>query len=230
MQEGAAGVAVPGTTAVAEKAVAVGESRSRSRSRLRLRARSRSLLGSVAALWFSGEAIACLLAVTVLRVLHLVASGAFIFFRGGVAVAAFLFAVAAAVAVAAVSKAAAVVLAAAAPVKGAAVTEAAAVALAAAAPLKGAAVTETAAVVLAAAASAVGLVAAADLAAAVAEIAEVGPDPEAFIFCLFSQASLLSLLYCCLLALGGRFFVFFGKTAVSLQLKVTSSTPPLDSS
>ena len=88
MQEGAAVDAVPGTTAVAEIAVAVGESRSRSRSRSRLRARSRSLLGSVAALWFSGEAIACLLAVTVLRVLHLVASGAFIFFRGGVAVAA----------------------------------------------------------------------------------------------------------------------------------------------
>ena len=62
MQEGAAGDAVPGTTAVAEIAVAVGESGSRSRSRSRLRARSRSLLGSVAALWFSGEAIACLLA------------------------------------------------------------------------------------------------------------------------------------------------------------------------
>jgi len=91
-------------------------------------------------------------------------------------------------------------------------------------------VTETAAVVLAAAASAVGFVAAAPLAAAVAEAAEVVPDPEACIFCLFSQASLLSLLYCCLLALGGRFFVFFGKTAVSLQLKVTSSTPPLVSS
>ncbi len=74
MQEGAA---VPGTTAVAENAVAVGESRSLSRSRSRLRARSRSLLESVAALWVSGEAIACLLAVTVLRVLHLVASGAF---------------------------------------------------------------------------------------------------------------------------------------------------------
>ncbi len=78
MQEGAA---VPGTTAVAELAVAVGESRSQSRSRSRLRVRSRSLLGSVAALWFSGEAIACLLAVTVLRVLHLVASGAFISFK-----------------------------------------------------------------------------------------------------------------------------------------------------
>ncbi len=43
MQEGAAGAAVPGTTAVAENAVAVGKSRSRSRSRSRLRARSRSL-------------------------------------------------------------------------------------------------------------------------------------------------------------------------------------------
>ena len=87
VQEGAAGAAVPGTTAVVENEVPVGESRSRSRSRSRLRARSRSLLESVAALWFSGEAIACLLAVTVLRVLHLVASGTFIFFRGGVAVA-----------------------------------------------------------------------------------------------------------------------------------------------
>ncbi len=90
--------------------------------------------------------------------------------------------------------------------------------------------TETAAVVLAAAAAAVGFVAAAPWAAAVAEAAEVVPDPEACIFCLFSQASLLSVLYCCLLALGGRFFAFFGKTAVSLQLKVTSSTPPLVSS
>ncbi len=81
MQEGAAGAAVPGTTAVAENSVALGESRSRSRSRSRLRAKSRSLLGSVAALWFSGEAIACLIAVTVLRVLHLVASGAFVFFE-----------------------------------------------------------------------------------------------------------------------------------------------------
>jgi hypothetical protein len=220
--------AVPGTTAVAENAVAVGESRSGSRSRSRLRARSRSLLVSVAALWFSGEAIACLLAVTVLRVLHLVASGAFIFFRGGVAVAASPIAVTAGVVGASVAEAVAVVLPAAAPVKGADVAEAAAVALAAAAPLKGAAVTEPASVVSAATASAIGLVAAAALAVAVAEAAEVGPDPEACIFCLFSQASLLSLLYCGLVALGGRFFVFFGKTAVSLQLKVTSSTPPLD--
>jgi hypothetical protein len=110
-----------------------------------------------------------------------------------------------------VAEAAAVVLAAA-PFKGAALAEAAAVALAAAAPLKGA---ETAVVVLAAAASAVGLVDAAAFVAAVAEAAEVGPDPEACIFCLFSQASLLSLLSRCLLALGGRFFVFFGKTVVS---------------
>jgi hypothetical protein len=37
VQEGDAGAAVPGTTAVAENAVAVGESRSRSRSRSRLK-------------------------------------------------------------------------------------------------------------------------------------------------------------------------------------------------
>jgi hypothetical protein len=79
------------------------------------------------------------------------------------------------------------------------VTETAAVVLAAAAPVRGAAVAKAAAVALA---------------AAVAEAAEVGPDPDAWLFCLFSQASLLSLLYCCLLALGGRFFVFFGKTVV----------------
>ncbi len=227
MQEGAAGSALPGTAvsrAVAEDAVAVGESRSRSRSRSRFLARSRSLLESVAALWFSGESIACLLAVTVLRVLHLVASGAFIFFRSGVAVAASPVAAAVAGEGAAVAEAPAVVLAAAAPVKGAAVAEAAAVALAAAAPLEGAAVTE------AAAASVLGFVAAVALAAAMDGAAAVGPGSEACFFCLFSQASLLSLLYCCLLALGGRLFVFIGKTVVSLQLKVTSSTPPLDSS
>jgi hypothetical protein len=187
-------------------------------------------LESVAALWFSGEAIACLLAVTVLRVLHLVASGAFIFFQSGIAVAASPVAAAVAGEGAAVAEAPAVVLAAAAPVKGAAVAKAAAVALAAAAPLEGAAVTEAAAVVLAAAASVLGFVAAVALAAAMDEAAAVGPGSEACLFCLFSQASLLSLLYCCLLALGGRLFVFFGKTVVSLQLKVTSSTPPLDSS
>ncbi len=144
MQEGAAGSALPGTTvsrAVAEDAVAMGESRSRSKSRSRLRARSRSLLESVAALWFSREAIACLLAITVLRVLHLVASGAFIFFRGGVAVAASPVAVAVAGEGAAVAEAPAVVLAAASPVKGAAVAEAPAVVLAAAAPVKGTYVT-----------------------------------------------------------------------------------------
>jgi hypothetical protein len=214
VKEGAAGSALPGTTVsrvVAEDAVAVGESRSRSKSRSRFWARSRSLLESVAALWFSREAKACLLAVTVLRVLHLVAAGAFIFFRGGVAVSA--SPVAAAVAG-----------------EGAAVAKAAAVPLAAAAPLVGAAVTEAAAVVLDAAASVLGFVAAVALAAAMDEAAAVGPGPEACLFCLFSQASLLSLLYCCLLALGGRLFVFFGKTVVSLQLKVTSSTPPLDSS
>ncbi len=150
-----------------------------------------------------------------LRVLHLVAYGAFIFFRGGVDVAASPVAVAVAGEGAAVAEAPAGVLTAAAPVKGAAVAKAAAIALAAATPLEGAAVTEAAAVVLA---------------AAMDEAAAVGPGPEACLFCLFSQASLLSLLYCCLLALGGSFFVFFGKTVVSLQLKVTSSTPPLDSS
>ncbi len=185
------------------------------RSRSRLRARSRSLLESVSAFWFSGEAIACLLAVTVLRVLHLVA-GAFIFFRGGVVVAASPVVVAAAVAGAAVAEAAVVVLAAAAPVKGAAVAESAAVALAAAAPLEGAAVTEKVAVVLAASVpvrgAAVAKAAAVALAAAVAQAAEVGPDPDAWLFCLFSQA----------------FLLFFGKPVVSLQLKVTSSIPPPD--
>jgi hypothetical protein len=104
------------------------------------------------------------------------------------------------------------VLATAAPVKSAAVAKAAAVALAATAPLEGAAVTEAAAVVLAAAAFVLGFVAADALAAAMDEAVAVGPGPDACLFCLFSQASLLSLLYCCLLTLGGRFFVFFGKT------------------
>jgi hypothetical protein len=130
----------------------VGESRSRSESR------PRSLLEPVAALWFSGEAIACLLAVTVLRVLHLVVSGAFIFFRGGVAVADSPVVAAVAGEGAAVAEAPAVVLAAAAPAKGDAVAKAAAVALAAAASLEGAAVTEAAAFVLAAAASVLGFV------------------------------------------------------------------------
>ncbi len=225
MHEGAACSALPGTTvsrAVAEDAVAVGESRSRSKSRSRFWARSRSLFESVAALWFSGEAIACLLAVTVLRELHLVASGAFIFF-GGVAVAVSSVAAAVAGEGAAVAEAPAVALAAVSPVKGAAVAKAAAVALAAVAPLEGTAVTEAAASVL-------GFFAAVALAAAMNEAAAVGPGSEACLFCLFSQASLLSLLYCCLLALGGRLFVFFRKTVVSLQLKVTSLTPPLDSS
>jgi hypothetical protein len=182
VQEGTAGSALPGTAvsrAVAEDAVAVGESRSWPRSRSRFWARSMSLLESVAALWFSGESIACLLAVTVLRVLHLVASGAFIFFRGGVAVAASPVAAAVAGEGAAVAEAPAVVLAAAAPVKGTAVAKAAAVALAAAAPLEGAAVTEAAAVVLAAAASVLGFVAAVALAAAMDGAAAVGPGSEA---------------------------------------------------
>jgi hypothetical protein len=156
--------------------------------------------------------------------LHLVA-GAFIFFRGGVAVEASPVAAAVAGKGAAVAEAPADVLAAAAPVKGAAVAKAAVFALAAAAPLEGAAVTEAAAVVLAAAASVLGFVAAVALAAAMDEAAAVGPGSEACLFCLFSQATLLSLLYCCLLALGGRLFVFCGQTVVSL--KVTSSTPPL---
>ncbi len=165
-----------------------------------------------------------------LRILHLVASGAFIFFRGEVAVAASPVADAVGDEGAAVAEAPAVVLAAAAPVEGAAVAKAATVALAAAAPLECAGVTEAAAVVLAAAASVLGSVAAVALAAAMDEAAAVGPASVACLFCLFSQASFLSLLYCCLLALGGRLFVFFGKTVVSLQLKVTASTPPLDSS
>jgi hypothetical protein len=59
VQEGAA---VPSTTAVAENAVAMVDSRSQSKLTSRLRARSRSLLESVVALWFSGEAISCLIA------------------------------------------------------------------------------------------------------------------------------------------------------------------------
>ncbi len=58
-----------------------------------------------------------------LQVLRLFASGAFIFFRGGVTVTASPVVVAAAVAGAAVAEAATVVLAAAAPVKGAAVAD-----------------------------------------------------------------------------------------------------------
>jgi hypothetical protein len=106
-------------------------------------------------------------------------------------------------------------LAAAAPVVGAAV------AVAAAAPVVGTAEAVAAALTLAAAAPAEG--------AAVAEAAVEGPDPEA-LFLPLSQASLLSLLYCCLLALGGRFFVFLSAAIVSLHQKVTSSTPPLYSS
>jgi hypothetical protein len=109
-----------------------------------------------------------------LRVLHLVASGAFIFFRGGVAVASSPVAAVVACEGAAVAEAPAVFLAAAAPVKGAAVAKDAAVALAAAAPLEGAAVTEAAAVVLAAAASILGFVAVVALAAAMDEAAAVG--------------------------------------------------------
>jgi len=231
VEEAAAVTAVPGTaipSAVAGAAVAVGESSSRSKSRSRSRARSRSWLESSAALWVSGEATAFLLPITAFRELHLCGSEiAFVFFLGGVAVADSPVAVAVVAAtverITAVAGAAVVSLYAD-PIEGAAVADAAAIALAAAAPLEGTAVTEVAA------ASVLGFVAAVALAAAMYEAAAVGPGSEACLFCLFSQASLLSLLYCCLLALGGRFFIFFGKTVVSVQLKVTSSTPPLDSS
>ena len=89
--EAGAVTAVPGTTipsSVVGAAVAVGESSSRSKSRSRSRARSRSWLESSAALWVSGEATAFLLPITAFRELHLCGSEiAFVFFRGGVAVA-----------------------------------------------------------------------------------------------------------------------------------------------
>ena len=247
MEEAAAVTAVPETAipgAVAGAAVAVGESSSRSKSRSRSRARSRSWLESSAALRVSGEATAFLLPITAFRELHLCGSEiAFVFFRGGVAVADSPAAVAVVAASveritvvagtvvvslyaapiegAAVADAAAIALAAAAPVVGAAVADAAALTMAAAAPAEGAAVAVAAALTMAAAAPAEG--------AAVAKAAVEGPDPEA-LFLSLSQASLLSLLYCCLLALGGRFFVFLSAAVVSLHQKVTSSTPPLDSS
>ena len=247
MEEAAAVTAVPGTaipSAVAGAAVAVGESSSRSKSRSRSRARSRSWLESSAALWVSGEATAFLLPITAFRELHLCGSEiAFVFFRGGVAVAdspvavavvaasveritavagaAVLSLYAAPIEGTAVADAAAIALAAAAPVVGAAVAVAAALTMAAAVPAEGAAVAVAAALTMAAAAPAEG--------AAVAKAAVEGPDPEA-LFLSLSQASLLSLLYCCLLALGGRFFVFLSAAVVSLHQKVTSSTPPLDSS
>jgi len=247
VEEAAAVTAVPGTaipSAVAGAAVAVGESSSRSKSRSRSRARSRSWLESSAALWVSGEATAFLLPITAFRELHLCGSEiAFVFFRGGVAVADSPVAVvvvdatveritavagaavvslyAAPIEGAAVADAAAIALAAAAPVAGAAVAVAAALTMAAAVPAEGAAVAVAAALTMAAAAPAEG--------AAVAKAAVEGPDPEA-LFLSLSQASLLSLLYCCLLALGGRFFVFLSAAVVSLHQKVTSSTPPLDSS
>ena len=228
MEEAAAVTAVPGTdipSAVAGAAVAVGESSSRSKSRSRSRVRSRSWLESSAALWVSGEATAFLLPITAFRELHLCGSEiAFVFFRGGVAVADSPVAVAVVAAsverITAVAGAAVVSLYAA-PIEGAAVADAAAIALAAAAPVVGSAVAVAAALTLAAAAPAEG--------AAVAKAAVEGPDPEA-LFLSLNQASLLSLLYCCLLALGGRFFVFLSAAVVSLHQKVTSSTPPLDSS
>ena len=228
MEEAAAVTAVPGTaipSAVAGAAVAVGESSSRSKSRSRSRARSRSWLESSAALWVSGEATAFLLPITAFRELHLCGSEiAFVFFRGGVAVTDSPVAVAVvAVSVERITAVAgaAVVSLYAAPIEGAAVADAAAIALAAAAPVVGAAVAVAAALTMAAAVPAEG--------AAVAKAAVEGPDPEA-LFLSLSQASLLSLLYCCLLALGGRFFVFLSAAVVSLHQKVTSSTPPLDSS
>jgi hypothetical protein len=230
VEEAAAVSAVPGTaipSAVAGAAVAVGESTSRSKSRSRSRARSRSWLESSAALWVSGEATAFLLPIIAFQELHLCDSEiAFVFFRGGVAVTDSPVAVAGAVAAASVERITAVAGAAvvslyAAPLEGAAVAEAAAIALAAAAPVVGAAVAVAAAVPMAAAAPAEG--------AAVGKAAVEGPDPEA-LFLSLSQASLFSLLYCCLLALGGHFFVFLSAAFVSLHQKVTSSTPPLDSS
>jgi hypothetical protein len=144
-------------------------------------------------------------------------------FRGGVAVADSPVAVAAAAAsvekITAVAGAAVVSLYAD-PLEGAAVADAAAIALAAAAPVVGAAVAVAAALTIATAAAE---------GADVAQTAVEGPDPEA-LFLLLSQASHLSLLYCCLLALGGRFFDFLSAAVVSLHQKVTSSTPPLDSS
>ncbi len=228
MEEAAAVTAVPGTaipSAVAGAAVAVGESSSRSKSRSRSRARSRSWLESSAALWVSGEATAFLLPITAFRELHLCGSEiAFVFFRGGVAVADSPVAVAVVAAsverIPAVAGAAVVSLYAA-PIEGAAVAAAAEIALAAANPVVGTAVAVAAALTLAAAAPAEG--------AAVAKAAVEGPHPEA-LFLSLSQASLLSLLYCCLLAFGGRFFVFLSAAVVSLHQKVTSSTPPLDSS
>jgi hypothetical protein len=220
-------------------------------------------LESSAALWVSGEATAFLLPITAFRELHLCGSEiAFVFFRGGVAVADSPVAVAVVAASveritavagaavvslyaapiegAAVADAAAIALAAAAPVVGAAVAVAAALTMAAAVPAEGAAVAVAAALTMAAAApaegAAVAVAAALTMAAAapaegaaVAKAAVEGPDPEA-LFLSLSQASLLSLLYCCLLALGGRFFVFLSAAVVSLHQKVTSSTPPLDSS
>ena len=247
MEEAAAVTGVPGTaisSAVAGAAVAVGESSSRSKSRSRSRARSRSWLESSAALWVSGEATAFLLPITAFRELHLCGSEiAFVFFRGGVAVAdspVAVVAVAASVERITAVAGAAVVSLYAAPIEGAAVADAAAIALAAAAPVVGAAVAVAAALTMAAAApaegAAVAVAAALTMAAAapaegaaVAKAAVEGPDPEA-LFLSLSQASLLSLLYCCLLALGGRFFVFLSAAVVSLHQKVTSSTPPLDSS
>ncbi len=157
MEEAVAVTAVPGTSipsTVAGAAVAVGESSSRSKSRSRSRTRSRSWLESSAALWVSGEATAFLLPISAFRELHLCSSqNAFVFFRGGVAVAA--VAAASVERITAVAGTAVVSLYAA-PFEGAAVADAAAIVLAAAAPVLGAAVAVAAALTLAAAAPAEG--------------------------------------------------------------------------
>ncbi len=170
---------------------------------------------SSAALWVSGEATAFFLPIAAFRELHLCGTEiAFVFFRGGVAVADSPDAVAVAAAsverITAVAGTAVVSLYAA-PLEGAAVADAAAIALAAAAPVVGAAVAVADALTMTAAAPAEG--------AAVAKAAVEGPDPGA-LFLSLSQASLLSLLYCCLFALGGRFFVFLSAAVVSLHLEV----------
>jgi hypothetical protein len=202
-------------------------------------------LESSAALWVSGEATAFLLPITAFRELHLCGSEiAFVFSRGGVAVAvavspgkaavaaSFTVAAASAVRITAVAGAAVVSLYVA-PLEGAAEADAAAIALAAAAPVLGAAVAVAAALTLAAAAPVVGaavaVAAALPLAAAapaedaaVAKAAVEGPDPEA-LFLLEPSLSSLSvvLLPPCI---SRAFFVFLSAAIVSLHQKVTSST------
>ncbi len=170
---------------------------------------------SSATLWVSGEATAFLLPITASRELHLCSTEiAFVFFRGGVSVADSPVVVAVAAAsverITAVADAAVVSLYAA-PRERAAVADAAAIALAAAAPVVGAAVAVADALTIVAAAPAEG--------AAVAKAAVEGPDPEA-LFLSLSQASLLSLLYCCLLALGRCFFIFMYRRPTLYPLEI----------